>query len=845
MLQEALFEIQLKLEQQALDEGREKYLKQQERTEQDQGYGSRKDVSKIIKGCLPLLSASISEYVSKSSNKGKGKTATGVQYLAELDPDLLASLTLSSIFSRLRRKPTITNCLVALGRAIESELWAKALAEFDNKLFNRLVVRATKTHGSHAYRTKAVKTTAAKEGFLIERWADDTRMKVAEPLLNSLLKTLPQVFETYSTYKKFNQTQKWLGLTEEARQYLSEITEAESWMHPSFKPMVIPPRPWTDVNSGGYYSGALAAASSLVRTYDRERLRMVRKAIKSGQMKPCLDALNAIQNTAWAINKPVAEIVQWAWDEGKVLSSFPQKDYLPRPVRPENYESLSPAEQKGWRIKAAQVAERNRGIDGERVTTIQDFAVARQFAEFDQFYIPHTMDFRGRVYALPHFNQQRSDYVKAMLQFSEGKPLGESGAYWLAVHLANCGDFDKLSKKPFDERVAWVEANVETIKEVANDPRGTFEHWSRADSPFCYLAACLDFAGYLREGDSYRSHLAVALDGSNSGLQHYSAALRSDEGKYVNLLPSEAPADIYQAVADLVAEAVAGEAERDDLAALVLRQGINRSLVKRAVMTFAYSSEQFGFKQQLMSDVMTPLNIKVLQGQLEVNPYEVEGDGGFRAAGYLAKQIWLAVNTLVKQAGLGMKFFQKCATALAHEKKGVTWVSPIGLPVFHRYLDFESKTVKLFLFDKAVPVAEACKEDIVQGDDVLKQVRLNVLTKPTGTVNKTKAKSAIAPNVIHSMDASHLLLTVLDAVDADIRSFNLIHDSFGTHAADTEKFFGIIRQAFVNMYQNYCPFEELQATTLESLEDGSRCPDLPQKGTIDLMEVMNSDYAFA
>ena len=610
--------------------------------------------------------------------------------------------------------------------------------------------------------------------------------------------------------------------------------------------MIAPPRPWTDVYDGGYYSGSRSISTTLIKTFDGRKIKSIRAAIRSGSMAPCLDALNAIQATAWQINQPIADLVKWAWDEGKQIAKFPSSKFLDRPDRPEDYDSLSEKEKKAWRIKAGKVAERNRSIVGEKVTVIQDLLTADMMSGRD-FYIPHNMDFRGRCYAIPHFNQQRSDYVRAMLQFAEAKPLGEGGAYWLAVHLANCADFDKISKAPFDERVQWVEDNLDMIRRIADDPIANFQYWYLADKPFSFVAACMDFAGYLKEGPSFCSRLAVSLDGSNSGLQHYSAALRSPEGAYVNLTPQERPADVYQAVADLVADAVLEDVQvrADPLASKVWSQGVTRKLVKRNVMTFAYSSAQFGFKQQLLSDLMAPINLSVLEGSLDSNPYDVDGDGGFAAAGYLAGHTWRAVNSLVTQAAEGMRFFQRCASALAHESKAVTWVTPVGLPVTHRYEEFESKTVKLFLYDKAIPVVDAKKEDVVKDDDVFKQIRLNLLVKPTKRINKDKARNAIAPNVIHSMDAAHLMLTVLDAHDAGIRAFSLIHDSFGTHAADTEAFFHIIRQAFVNMYESYCPFEELRAATLDALDNKSRCPDVPEKGTLDLQEVLQSDYAFA
>jgi DNA-directed RNA polymerase len=39
------------------------------------------------------------------------------------------------------------------------------------------------------------------------------------------------------------------------------------------------------------------------------------------------------------------------------------------------------------------------------------------------------------MYAQPQFlNPQGSDLAKGLLTFAEGKPLGNDGAWWLAVH---------------------------------------------------------------------------------------------------------------------------------------------------------------------------------------------------------------------------------------------------------------------------------------------------------------------------------------------------------------------------------------------------------------------------
>lgn len=50
------------------------------------------------------------------------------------------------------------------------------------------------------------------------------------------------------------------------------------------------------------------------------------------------------------------------------------------------------------------------------------------------FWLPHNMDFRGRVYPCPpHLNHLGSDMARSLLCFAKGKPLGQNGLDWLKV----------------------------------------------------------------------------------------------------------------------------------------------------------------------------------------------------------------------------------------------------------------------------------------------------------------------------------------------------------------------------------------------------------------------------
>ena len=62
--------------------------------------------------------------------------------------------------------------------------------------------------------------------------------------------------------------------------------------------------------------------------------------------------------------------------------------------------------------------------------------VAEQFRDEPGMWFPHNMDFRGRAYPMPpHLNHLGSDTSRGILQFAEGRALGEDGLNWLYIQV--------------------------------------------------------------------------------------------------------------------------------------------------------------------------------------------------------------------------------------------------------------------------------------------------------------------------------------------------------------------------------------------------------------------------
>lgn len=810
-----------------ISEGRDRYVK---RSEKITTTSIQNNPQKLISEVQTIVAKDLKKTIDESKNKGVGQPTSWLKYLVDVDVDIISYVGLVSMFDAVGRNQTLTRAVSTIGQKIEMEVFNIKLKNFNKKLANRIETKVTKDHSSERHRIKAAKSIATKAGFEYEKWDDKRRVIVGTPVLNSILR-VSGIFDVWQTTIK-NKTLKKIGLLPDASLRLAELDFDESWSSPLFAPMTVKPKDWTSFNTGCYIDEALSQQVKLVKGYvPNAHIKAIERGFDNGSIQPSIDALNAVQRTPMKLNKTIVEAVEWCWTNDKSMGKFPTRAYIETPDKVEDFDSLSDEEKKGIRIKNKNIVVKNRQIDGQRSVMLQDLKVAKELMEYDQFYLPHNFCHRGRIYPIPHFSHHRDEHIKAMFEFANEKKVDDKAFYWIAIQVANTGDFDKVSKKPMIDRIQWVNDNADMIIAVAQDYKSTFDYWSQADKPFCFLAACQAYFKFLVEGEGSTSGLPISLDGSNSGIQHYSAASRQEkDGALVNLVPNTKPQDIYQEVADAVNKLFQNQSKDEELARAWLKFGVNRKLVKRNVMTFGYSSEVYGFKDQIMEDTMRPLADDVLAGKYDKHPFG--DDQGFAAANYLAKANWKAVNEVITGASEGMKFFKTLARLLAHENKHMRWITPVGFPVVQSYTKFTTKEIKVYLYDRTL----------------FKNVRsqISLRDKPLRTVDKAKSASAVSPNVIHSMDAAHLLLTVLNGLQKNIQEYFLIHDSFATTAADTQKLYGIIRSSFIEIYDNFCLYQTVLDHNIKQFEDASKVdiPSIPKKGKLVLNDIKDSRYCF-
>ena len=822
-----LLNLEMKREEEFFSKGHQRF---NERLESNHRPSTQNNPQSLITKALPRVAAGIRAALVGETDKATGRPSIWLDDIKDLDADILAYIGLNACMDSTVSHGKKTSLLAKIGHRVELEAWAQGLKKHDKTLFSRLTKYVEKEHAGLKQREIAARSIAAKSQYCVKEWAQDRRIKVASPILSAVLEH-SGIFETWEKFNR-NGTDKRIGLTFAASNTLANMDYEASWQEPMLAPMIVEPKPWTAFDTGCYLDDATAAQVPLVRSASKAQRNAVKHQLAKG-IPPYVEAINAIQATPLKINTYVLEAVERCWQNAEVFGKFPRATQIEFPKKPKVFSDLTSEEQQLYVQEVKEVREKNRELNAARMLMLQDLGTARELAQFEQFWLPFNFDFRGRVYPVPHFSYHRDDHIKALFTLKRGKPMDDDAAFWLAVHLANVGDFGKISKQSLEARAAWVEDNKHQLYDVGRDSEGTFAYWSKADKPFQFLAACHEFANYMDYGSDYVCSLPPQLDGTNSGVQHYSAAsLDADDGTLVNLVPGENPQDVYKSVADVVNTKLA---EDESCVAKAWKAfDVGRSTVKRNVMTYGYSSGKYGFADQLMDDIMKPLAVQVLRGERQSHPFGNDKKQWREHAKYLANLNYESVCEVISSAAQGMTFFQKVAGALAHEGKALRFDNPVGFPVIQQYSQWDVKKVKIFLYDRVT--------------DAPKREQVSVRVRASSRVDKKKAKAAVSPNIIHSMDSAHLLLTVLTAKENGVEDFFLIHDSFGTVPADTDTMYHSVRHSFVELYQDYCLYEDLKTQAGKQLSyDGLAKLDaqIPDKGNLNLKDVLESEYCFS
>lgn len=559
------------------------------------------------------------------------------------------------------------------------------------------------------------------------------------------------------------------------------------------------------------------------------------------------ETLNRAMKVGWRINNKVFEIQKWA------------------------YRNKEAAFNDIWtQIRREAKATKNR-------ETRIIFKIADKFKD-KKFYHMYYYDFRGRKYAATaYLHEQGGDVARGLLLRDDCKPIGKEGFFWLMVSLASnwAGVSDRKDKRktdkiPIEDRYKWAIDNEDVLLSYGMDPKNC-KGWMYADKPWQFLAGCMELVKF-REYQikqcnwndyNYKSHLEAFIDGSNNGSQHLVALTRDEiTAPYVNLTPADFPGDLYSYVAEHVWEEIESRLNtvdkeikeekakvlctmlemseniamaegddkkifievykayinlhNDDIVSLLFWNSITdlkerRKIVKRGTMTLPYGATQYGLGEQVLDDAKK----HGIQKLTYMN---------FKWGIYMGNLLYATCKKHLKRPMRLLSIFEAAGKKAETRQEYLTWEVPItNFPVKQYYVKGQVKRLWVrYGPGKMLPNGHYDSE-----------LNLSVAHNEFPLFKKGKQRSGVAPNVIHSLDAAHLMLIVNRAKFP----VTTVHDSFGCLFADMPKLFELTRETFIELYE-FNPIHEIM------LQIDGDISEL-EFGSLNINDVVKSEYCFA
>ena len=800
----SIIDIEIDLENQATEEGIARYNKASESAIKRGDGAKMKPEEALLVSWWPDYVSQIKEEQAacRHGKAGKGRGYYG-SLINLVSAEKIALLSMHEIISRCLVEPfgaTLRSVSYNVGNAVIAELHATAMKqrkitpkEIDKMMaegvggsrLTREINRAAKnTMDDHVWSMRICTYLGVA---LIWRLVGIANVsKVNDGFVLGII-----VRKKYKDGKPTNVVQ----LSDEAKEILERGHFLREVMRPRFMPMLAMPMPWSyseegEIQEGGHYR--------LRTPFVVKPSTALRNKMKVADLSVPFEVLNVVSRTPWVVNGVMKDVISDVVKRGGGCAGLPRSQPLPIPPKPFSLTS-TPESMKEWAKAARQVHESNEEEASARGGLILALNVAsRMEALSAPIFFPHQFDFRGRVYPVPiHLNHIGDDSRRGMLLFAEAKQ--PENDHYLQIHTANCWGHG-VDKFDFKARRNWVESLGGELRAYAEDPV-TNAGWMKAEDPFQFLQCCM---GLINPAIGWR--IPIHFDGSANGIQHLAAITRDEiGGKSVNLVPCDCPGDVYSDVAASTVDILNKMVEAGNPIAERCIGLIRRKLVKQPVMTSVYGVTRSGIQNQLLPRLIEQgvPKIEAMKLSCWLAPVIIMGIGG-QCRGAAGVMTWMreAVDIILR----------------ADRKRSISWTSPMGFPVIQPYW----------------------KQSSIQVDCHRSLVSLR-LPDENDKQHIGRNKNAIVANIIHSFDASHMGFTAIECEKAGV-SFAAVHDSYWTHQATAKKLDGILRRTFIDMHSKD-PLSRIREDWIQRYN--VELPELPNRGTLDLEQIKNSEYFFS
>ena len=628
----------------------------------------------------------------------------------------------------------------------------------------------------------------------------------------------------------------YLALSKTGVRYRDKLLQAANRLEYKPLPMLCEPLPWSLEERGGY-----------LLPPPREYQQMIHSHNPTIPSPTAIEALNKLQKVPYRINTYILDLQKTLLKRTHEIGCF--RSYEKDSWKDEHFPIVDSdwlatldkesSEYRSTMRKLRNAYHKQKMDEKEGVNPTRIVLQAEELRD-EVFWTPWFFDARLRLYPMTELGVTRGDFVKALMVSANPLPVTEDTRRELLIAIATSGDFDKVSKKDYFERMRWSEEWVSTgefIENVLYPENATY--WREADEPFQFLAYCEEYYALFVEGSRDTTRVFIGRDMSCSGIQFLSSLIGDEKAMtFTNVIPGDEPRDAYGEVARVARELLtesnwlkdqlekreAKRIKRNEMYPDNQKEqrmfidldvaAIDRSVVKTQVMVTGYGGTYLSKREYIIEKLK-----EAIKSEKNIHP---EDFGIIVAACIEGMAIAFPQYTELND---WFKTLSSAACKAGNEH--IKWITPNGSYIAQDYRQPDFLKIDTY-------AANGGHYAVLQTDD---RGTAFVQTGWKDEVVSSKHGSAIAANFTHSLDACMIQNGVVN-VDPSIPIFT-VHDCIYFQPGYSYQVIPHFRQSFYGV---------VTTPVLENLleENGVQDTiDMLPRNDVDVSVCKDSPYMFS
>ena len=209
----------------------------------------------MVANTIRPLAIKIKEYLEQCAKKTIGQPPVAFMHLSGIDPEISALITAKHIINTITQYKPLTATCISLGGKIETEEQLRNFQYLNPELYEAVKMDLDKRSWNYAYKRRKLRESAKRGEVKWEEWTTPQKLHVGIRLVEMMIEATGLIEIGVETINR--KKTKILKQTQTTRDWIQNRNSFNELLNPEYLPTVMPPKQWTGVSGGGYWTKEL------------------------------------------------------------------------------------------------------------------------------------------------------------------------------------------------------------------------------------------------------------------------------------------------------------------------------------------------------------------------------------------------------------------------------------------------------------------------------------------------------------------------------------------------------------------------------------------------------------